>query len=189
MSPSPIALRRIAALIRAGGIGAYPTEGVYGLGCDPLNEWAISRVIALKGRADHKGLIVIAANAQQLAPFVIWPDGFTGSTGSTPITWVVQASEGLPPLLTGGRQTIAVRITQHPPVVALCQAAGMPLVSTSANRSGRPACRRDWQVRKQFQKDLDWILPARLGNQSGPSEIREAATGRILRPATSRGSA
>ena len=183
MTPSPIALRRISTLIQAGGIGAYPTEGVYGLGCDPLNERAIARVIALKGRADNKGLIVIAASQRQLDPLVHWPEGFTLETGPRPITWVVPVAEGLPPLLTGGRKTIAIRVTNHPPVIALCNAAGMPLVSTSANRSGRPACLRDWQIRKQFRHSVDWILPAKLGNQRGPSEIREAATGRVLRPA------
>lgn len=183
MTPSSVALRRIGALIQAGGIGAYPTEGVYGLGCDPLNEQAIARVIALKGRADNKGLIVIAASQRQLDPLVAWPEDFTLQADPRPVTWVVPAAEGLPPLLTGGRETIAVRVTNHPPVIALCNAAGMALVSTSANRSGRPACRYDWQIRKQFRHDVEWILPAKLGNQRGPSEIREAATGRVLRPA------
>lgn len=181
MSLSPIALRRITDLIQAGGIGAYPTEGVFGLGCDPLNFAAIARVIALKGRPEHKGMIVIAASWDQLDEFVDWPAGFRPTQTPQPITWVMPAASGLPSLLTGGRDTLAVRVTTHPPVVALCKAAGMPLVSTSANRSGRPACRTPYQVRKQFQRRVDWILPGRLGNQRGPSEIREAATGKVLR--------
>lgn len=181
MIPSPIALRRISQLIHAGGIGAYPTEGVFGLGCDPLNLAAIARVIALKGRAEQKGLIVIAASWDQLDEFVNWPNGFRPAPTTRPITWVMPAARGLPSLLTGGRDTLAVRVTTHPPVAALCKAAGMPLVSTSANRSGQPACRTPYQVRKQFQRRVDWILPARLGNQRGPSEIREAATGKVLR--------
>lgn len=181
MIPSPIALRRISELIRAGGIGAYPTEGVFGLGCDPRNHTAIARVIALKGRPDHKGLIVIAASWDQLDEFVSWPNGFRPEATAQPMTWVMPAANGLPALLTGGRQTLAVRVTSHPPVVALCKAAGMPLVSTSANYGGRPACRTAYQVRKQFQRGVDWILPGRLGNERGPSEIREAATGIVLR--------
>lgn len=185
-APSP-RLRRIRDLILTGGIGAYPTEGVHGLGCDPLNEGALRRLIALKGRGTEKGLIVIAADPAQLDGLVEWPADpraraeILGSWPG-PVTWVMPAAPTLPALLTGGRNTIAVRVTAHRPVIRLCEAAGMALVSTSANYSGRPACRRAWQVSRLFGQRLDWQLPGPLGGQRGPSEIREAGTGRILRP-------
>ena len=185
--PSP-RLRRIRDQILAGGLGAYPTEGVYGLGCDPLNEDALARLIALKGRGTEKGLIVIAAHPGQLEGLVEWPSDPAARSAILaswpgPVTWVMPAAPTLPALLTGGRDTIAVRVTAHRPVIELCTAAGMALVSTSANASGRPACRRPWQVQRHFGRRLDWQLPGPLGGQRGPSEIREAGTGRILRPA------
>lgn len=181
-------LRQIRDRVLAGGVGAYPTEGVWGLGCDPWNEDALARLIALKGRGSEKGLIVIAADPEQLEGLVEWPSSSKAcdeilATWPGPVTWVMPASPTLPPLLTGGRNTIAVRVTHHQPVIDLCQSVGLPLVSTSANRSGHPACRSGWRVKRVFGDRLDWFLPGPLGGQKGPSEIREAGSGRILRPA------
>ena len=180
------ARRRIRDSILTGGAGAYPTEGVWGLGCDPLDPVAIQRLIRLKGRGAGKGLIVIAADTAQLDGLVQWPTqpairDAMAATWPGPVTWVMQAADDLPGLLTGSRATIAVRVSRHPPVVDLCRSVSSALVSTSANHSGRPACRRPWQVKKIFGARLDWFLPGPLGGQPGPSEIREAATGRILR--------
>jgi L-threonylcarbamoyladenylate synthase len=182
-------LRRIRQAIIGGGVGAYPTEGVWGLGCDPLNQAALQQLITLKGRGSEKGLIVIAADRAQLDPLVDWPAdpaarAAIAASWPGPVTWIVRAAPGLPALLTGGRNTIAVRVTAHRPVIDLCQAAGSALVSTSANRSGQPAHTRIWQVRRSFAPALDWLLPGPLGGQRGPSEIREASTGRILRAAS-----
>ncbi|MEX0382662.1 Sua5/YciO/YrdC/YwlC family protein [Spiribacter sp. 1M153] len=184
-TPSP-ALRRVRDQIHSGGVGAYPTEGVWGLGCDPLDSDAIARLIRLKGRGADKGLIVIAAGIDQLEGLVQWPARESVreamlATWPGPVTWVMQAADGLPDLLTGRRPSIAVRVTRHPPVINLCRAAGSALVSTSANRSGRPACRRGWQVQRCFGRQLDWFVPGPLGAQRGPSEIRDADTGRVLR--------
>ena len=189
MRPANPALRRIRDSVLAGGVGAYPTEGVWGLGCDPFNTEAIQRLIRLKGRGAGKGLIVIAADTAQLDGLVQWPaqaairDTML-ATWPGPVTWVMRAADDLPAVLTGGRATIAVRVTRHPPVIDLCRRVGLALVSTSANRSGKPACRRPWQVRRVFGTRLDWFLPGPLGGQRGPSEIREAETGRILRAAS-----
>lgn len=188
MRASSPALRQIRESILAGGVGAYPTEGVWGLGCNPLDTAAIQRLIRLKGRGAGKGLIVIAADTTQLDGLVQWPrqaairDTMLASWPG-PVTWVMQAADDLPGLLTGGRSTLAVRVSRHPPVIELCRGVGSALVSTSANHSGKPACRRAWQVKKAFGNRLDWFLPGPLGGQRGPSEIRDAETGRILRAA------
>ena len=181
-------LRRVRDRIAAGGIGCYPTEGVYGLGCDPFNHAALARLIALKGRGSEKGLIVIAAGVDQLDGLVEWPTDPSArqaikASWPGPVTWVMKVGAAVPALLTGGRDTLAVRVTAHQPVIDLCRGVGMPLVSTSANLSGRPACRHDWQVARIFGRRLDWRWPGPLGGQRGPSEIREAGSGRVLRPA------
>jgi L-threonylcarbamoyladenylate synthase len=180
-----------AAAIRAGGIVAYPTEGVWGLGCDPANREAVERLIALKGRDVAKGLILIAAEETQLTP---WIKPFNPAlanrvrgTWPGPVTWVVPARADCPAWLTGGRPTIAVRITAHPPARALCVAAGTALVSTSANPSGEPPLSGPEALREAFGPDLAAILAGPLGGLRGPTEMRDLQTGRILRPEPARG--
>ncbi len=175
-----------AAAIRAGGIVAYPTEGVWGLGCDPANRKAVELLIALKGRDVGKGLILLAAEEDQLTP---WIEPFNPAmanrvrgTWPGPVTWIVPARSDCPAWLTGGRSTVAVRITAHPPARALCVAAGTALVSSSANPSGQAPLKGPEEVRKAFGSALDAILEGPLGGLQGPTEIRDLQTGRILRP-------
>jgi L-threonylcarbamoyladenylate synthase len=185
MSSAAWPLRRAVETVRAGGVIAYPTEAVYGLGCDPLEHGAVSRIFDLKRRDAAKGLILIAARVEQLLPFMAtlsdavmqklkasWPG---------PVTWVVPAAPALPFWLSGGRETLAVRVTAHPLASALCEACDMALVSTSANRSGQAPARSALQVRTQFGDGVDYILPGPVGALSKPTEIREALTGKILR--------
>jgi L-threonylcarbamoyladenylate synthase len=185
--PSRWHLSRAVRVIRAGGVLAYPTEAVYGLGCDPLDAGAVERILTLKGRSAAKGLILIASELDQLLPYLAaLPAGMLARMQADwpgPVTWVVPARPDAPFWLTGGRDTIAVRVTGHPGAAALCRAAGMPLVSTSANPSGAPPARKAWAVRHWFGDGVDFILPGPLGGRAGPSEIRDARSGRILRPA------
>jgi len=182
---SPWWLRETVRRIRSGGVVAYPTEAVYGLGCDPDNGRAVQRLLMLKRRPLHKGLILIAADFAQLCPYLgqlttgrldevlhTWPG---------PATWLVPAAPGTPDWLTGGRDSLAVRVTAHPPARALCLAWGSPLVSTSANPTGRPPARSALQVRRYFGTGLDAILTAPLGGQARPTPIRDARSGALLR--------
>lgn len=181
---SPFRLRRAARALRDGVVLAYPTEAVYGLGCDPLNPDAVHRLLALKGRARHKGVILIAASVAQLRPFVAELDEAQWRRVTAdwpgPVTWVLPAAPATPAWLTGGRDTIAVRVTAHPLAAALCRAAGMPLVSTSANVSGRPPARSSLQVRLRCP-GVDMILSGATGGLARPTEIRDLASGRQLR--------
>jgi len=174
-----------ARLIVKGGVVAYPTEAVYGIGCLPLARAALQRIIALKRRDARKGLIVVAADIEQLEPLAFLPAGETGrqmrALWPGPVTWVVPARPGLPPALTGGRPTIAVRVSAHPVVQALCRRCGSALVSTSANLSGHPPARTALAVRRALGGRVDLVLNAPLGDASRPTEIRDAMSGRILR--------
>jgi len=178
-------LRLAARTLRAGGLVAYPTEAVYGLGCDPFNERATLRLLAMKGRAMHKGLILIAASHDQLQP-LLQPQAESTlapvlASWPGPHTWILPASARVPVWLTGGSGGIAVRVTAHPLAARLCRAFGGPLVSTSANTSGRPPARTALQARRALGKRVDYFLPGATGGAARPSEIRDARDGRLLR--------
>jgi L-threonylcarbamoyladenylate synthase len=181
-----VAVARIARLVRAGGVIAYPTEGVFGIGCAADDAVAVARILALKGRGAGLGFIVIGATFEQvealLAPVSTRLRARLDATWPGPVTWVVPAHADTPAWLTGGRDTLAVRITAHPPARALCERAGVALVSTSANRHGRPPARTALAVRRIFGRSIDGLLPGACGTLAGPTEIRDLASGRVLRP-------
>lgn len=176
-------LRRAAQTIHNGGVVAYPTEGVFGLGCDPNQHEAVLRILTLKQRDVSAGLILIAADRDQLDGWINPTADEQSALSATNkfITWVVTADPRCPDWITGGRSTCAVRITQHPIAAALCREAGMPLVSTSANRHGHIAAVSTLAVRRTFAQSVDYILPGSTGAATGPSEIRIARTGAVLR--------
>ncbi|MDP2574968.1 L-threonylcarbamoyladenylate synthase [Vibrio penaeicida] len=170
-----------------GEVIAYPTEGVFGVGCDPDNADAIQKLLELKKRPVEKGLILIAANFEQLKPYIdesqltdearqavfdTWPG---------PVTWVMPAKPGLSNLLSGQFDSIAVRVTDHPLVQKLCESFGKPLTSTSANLTGEPPCMTFQEVHAQLGEYLVAILEGETGGRDKPSEIRDALTSTILR--------
>lgn len=182
--PSPIHLRCAVHALQAGEVIAYPTEAVWGLGCDPFNERAVRRVFDLKQRSEAKGLIIIAADIAQIEP---WLGALPAlrrravrATWPGPYTWIVPAPQA-PRWLRGEHATLAVRVSAHPGVQALCRAWGGPLVSTSANRSGHPPVSGPLALRGEFGEGLGYILPGQLGGDAKPSEIRDAVTGAVLR--------
>jgi len=179
-------VEQAAAVLRAGGIVAYPTEAVWGLGCDPRNERALERLLALKGRPADKGLILVAATFAQLRPFLqaLDPEREAAvlATWPGPVTWVWPAEPTVSPWLRGKHETLAVRVSDHPLVAALCEAFGGPVVSTSANRSGEPPARTREDVLASLGDALDFVLDGETGGRARPSEIRDARTGAILRP-------
>jgi len=178
-------LHSAARAIRAGGVIAYPTEAVFGLGCDPANGGAVARLLELKHRPPGKGLILIASEWSQLANWLqeispAWRERLDASWPG-PVTWLIPAADNCPYWLTGDHETLAVRITDHPLVRALCNRFGGAIVSTSANRSGRTPARSVLEVQLQFGQQLDYVLTGTLGGLSRPTQIRDLASGRIVR--------
>lgn len=175
-----------ARILAAGGVVAYPTEGVFGLGCDPQNAAAVLRILDIKDRPLEKGLILVAADRAQLRGYVC-PDSEMerriDPTWPGPVTWLLPAGPLAQPWLTGGSELLAVRVSAHPAAAALCLAFGAPVVSTSANLSGRPPARSPLAVRKALKnRQPDYLLPGRTGSRSGPTEIRDGRSGALLRP-------
>ncbi|MEO8445183.1 MAG: Sua5/YciO/YrdC/YwlC family protein [Gammaproteobacteria bacterium] len=182
----PPRLRYAAAVLHAGGLVAYPAEGVYGLGCCPDQEATVRRLLALKQRPVTAGLILIAASLEQLAGWIAPgpAEARRLATGQqSPVTWLVTAGPLTPDWITGGRPTVAVRVTRHPVAAGLCRASGMPLVSTSANRHGKPPARSALAVHAHLGGSLDLVVGGSIGALAGPTEIRRADTGQVVRAA------
>lgn len=170
-------------LLQHGGIIAYPTEAVYGLGCDPFNRQSVEEIQTLKGRDAEKGFILLIADWPQLFPLInpiteeqlarvrqTWP-GF--------VTWVFPKAPTLPEWITGGRDSIAIRMSTHP--IARALSTFQPILSTSANLSGEaPACSEE-ALLKQFPTGIDALISGQLGRMSKPSPIYAIQDGRQLR--------
>ncbi|MDD2055789.1 L-threonylcarbamoyladenylate synthase [Pseudomonas putida] len=178
-------VQQAAREVRAGAVIAYPTEAVWGLGCDPWNEEAVDRLLAIKSRSVDKGLILIADNIRQFDfLFEDFPQDWLDRMASTwpgPNTWLVPHRELLPQWITGVHDTVALRVSNHPQVRELCALVG-PLISTSANPQGRPAARTRLRVEQYFRGQLDLVLGGSLGGRRNPSVIRDLISGEVVRP-------
>jgi len=175
---------RAANCLLSGGIIAYPTEGVFGLGCLPNDIIAVLRLLQLKKRDAAKGLILIAANAEHLDGWVSLDDGRSIPTPDPmhPVTWIVAPGPKVHPLVRGTNLGVAIRITTHPVAAAICDAVKSPIVSTSANLSGKPTARNRFVLRRQFAQRVNYVVPGDCGPVSGASEIRDLSSGKVLRP-------
>lgn len=178
-------IRHAARILHAGGVIAYPTEGVFGLGCLPENYEAVSDILGIKARAQSMGLILIISDPEQIAAWIDLP--LTGldlsSASDNPVTWIIPASDEVPVWICGDHDSIAVRLTTHPIAHALCEEADSAIVSTSANTTGHAPARNSLMLRRQFRTLVDYIVPGECGPATGPSEIRDYLSGEIVRPA------
>jgi L-threonylcarbamoyladenylate synthase len=184
-TPSRLHLDLACHALAAGGVIAYPTEAVWGLGCEPLNLHACKRVLALKRRPRAKGFILIASEFAQAEPFLasVSPAKLAPvlKTWPGPVTWLLPAASWVPAHLTGGRGALAIRVTAHPLARALCERYGGPVVSTSANVSGHAPARTALQVQRQFGVRVDYVLAGAVGGLDRPTPIRDLASGRTVR--------
>lgn len=176
-----------AALLHRGGVIAYPTEAVWGLGCDPFDEAAVMRLLAIKQRPVDKGVILIAGAPQQLDGLLDW-DALTGAQRDAvlaswpgPNTWIVPTTPRVPRWITGTHDGVAVRVSAHPDVVALCAAFGGPLVSTSANLAGEPPAFTRDALDPRVLAEVDGIGTGETGGLASPTAIRDARSGAQIR--------
>ncbi len=167
------------------GVIAYPTEAVYGFGCSPESEIGLSRILSIKQRDWRKGMILVASHIDQVIPYISaagldFVDCLL-ETRDYPVTWLLPVEPQVSPLLRGTHPKIAIRISSHPTVKALCETANSAIVSTSANRAGQPPLVSAHQVRCQFQDDLDQVVAGNVGGFSKPSAIIDAETQTMIR--------
>ena len=184
---TPLRIDAAAAALARGAVLAYPTESVWGLGCDPRDEAAILRLLAAKRRDPAQGVILIAATVAQLDGWVDWfvlPTERVAAVKASwpgPNTWLMPCPPDVPRWLRGSHETLAVRVTAHPVAAALCDAFGGAIVSTSANRSGAPAPQTRSALDAALLADIDGTTEGETGGAASPSTIRNALTGDILR--------
>jgi L-threonylcarbamoyladenylate synthase len=150
------------AILKKGGIVAFPTDTVYGLGADPLNEKAVDKIYKVKKRPHNVALPLLLAEKAELSkvatslPDIVWQ--LTEHFWPGGLTLVLKKSPWVPDTVTGGSDTVAVRIPDHLVPIALIRRLGVPLVGTSANLSGRPSPVTAEEVRQQLRNEVDLII-------------------------------
>ncbi len=172
--------------VAAGGVIAYPTEAVWGLGCDPFSEAAVSKLLQIKNRPVEKGLILVAASLDQLPALA---SSLTATQRRTleetwpgPVTWLIPDPEGsIPNWIKGEHESVAVRVSAHPLVRELCNRHGGALVSTSANDAGEPEIRSQSRLTEEFGGRIDAVIAGELGDSTETSQIRDLISGNRLR--------
>ena len=177
-------INRAADVLLGGGVIAYPTEGVFGLGCMPDDLSALARLLEIKQRDPAKGLILIAAKIDQLKDWVVDEDlgRLPKPNPGQPTTWIARPGPNVGVLLRGDHAGIAVRLTTNPVAAAICNQLGSPITSTSANLAGAPIVRNHNALIKSFGALVDYVVPGDCGPADGPSEIRRLDDGSLLRP-------
>lgn len=186
MYVSPVHLGLAARAIDNGGVIAYPTEAVWGLGCDPWNDQAVLKVLTMKQRPWQKGLILVASEIMQVAPLL---DHLTKTQLSKlemswpgPVTWVLPDPDGwVPEWSRGEHASVAIRVSNHPVIKQLCTRIGRPIISTSANLAGREPARTKQQLDARLYPYLDYVMPGETLGLSQPSVIRDVLTDQVYR--------
>lgn len=178
-------LKQAIDTLRAGGVIAYPTEYCFGLGCDPLNQSAVRKLLDIKQRNVEQGVILIAANHQQVSEFTEF-DGLQNKAqilDSWPgaVTWLLPTKDNVPDFITGKHSTLAMRVPDHQFCRDLCAGFGSPIVSTSANRHGQAAILQAAAIEAEFGAELDFIVPLQVGGAKSASSIFDAVTGAKIR--------
>lgn len=182
-----IAATDVAKLLAEGGVIAYPTEAVFGLGCDPDNLTAVQRILDIKQRPWQKGLIMVADSFDQLRPYLDLTDISDAQIAHAheywpgPFTFIFPANASLSTLVRGQFDTVAVRVSAHPIVKALCQTLAKPLISTSANPAGEEPALDGATIERMFADKIDALVAGQLGEQGQPSTIIDIRTGKVLR--------
>tara|TARA_R110002110_G_scaffold65206_5_gene180088 strand:+ start:33441 stop:34064 length:624 start_codon:yes stop_codon:yes gene_type:complete len=173
--------------IRHGRVIVYPTESVYGFGCDPLQPEAIQKIVTLKQREPRKGFILIVSNFSQLEPYIDWEKvprekwQTVEASWPGPVTWVLPAQSHINRLLLGPERTIAIRMSAHPVAQSLCEHMKGAIVSTSANFSAQAPLMQSIDILTHFSSDIAGVVAGDLGGDDKPSWVIDFASYKVLR--------
>lgn len=182
-----LSLEQAAAALARGGVVVYPTEAVWGIGCNPFDRTAVLRLLAIKRRPVDKGVIVLAASIGQLDGLIDW-DALPRERAEAvraswpgPATWAMPATATVPAWIRGDHASVALRVSAHAQARALCEAFGGPIVSTSANLAGQPPAFGRDQLDRALLALADGVCAGETGGLAAPTPIRVALTGEVLR--------
>ena len=180
---SDFSIRHAASIIRRGGVIAYPTDTIYGLGCDPYDPYAVEQINTIKKRSSEKSYILLAAHIDQIRPLVQLSkeQEKTITQNTQPTSWIINASNNAPRWLIDKHHTLTIRISDHPDIKNLCNTLGHAIVSTSANPSGKPPARNTLDLHKYFHRSVDKILIADQKQTSKASKIIRLCDNQIIR--------
>ena len=177
-------MRSLKSVFSNDEVFAHPTEGVWGLGCNPFSSKAVENLFELKKRPKNKAVIVLAGNKNHLQPFI---ENLTQSEKTDlyekwpgPHTWLIPALDSIPKWLKGDTGMVALRLSSHPDVINITNELNSPICSTSANLSGKETARNKAEIRKIFGPDL-YIADGELGKLNKPSSVQELITGKWIR--------
>ena len=177
-------LKKIHKILVAGGVIAYPTESVFGLGCDPSNEQAITKILEIKKRTLAMGFVLLTPNIEIVSGWVNINNKqlkIFSSPSPKPTTYIVPASNSAPKWLTV-KNTLAIRLSSDPFIKNICGLLGFPIVSTSANLHGEQPCRSADEVQEIMGSQLDYIVFKKTGPFNNPSTIVDLSSGKTIRP-------
>ncbi|MCW8934970.1 MAG: L-threonylcarbamoyladenylate synthase [Gammaproteobacteria bacterium] len=176
-------IEQAAKIIKDGGVISYPTESVFGLGCDPLNESAVKRILHLKNRAVDKGLIIVAGDLKQLAPYIdiSAKEEQKILSEKSVTTWLVNKSAFTPNWVSGKHNKVAIRVSRHPLIIQLCQTINQPLISTSANPSGLSPATTNQQSKHYFSNNVDLYIDYQNKGSGQPTQIKDITTDTVIR--------
>ncbi len=173
--------RDASSILKSGGTAIYPTEGIYGLGCDPFNSKSVEDIFKAKGRSDNKSFIILGSDIKYFKNIIdntFFLDESLRSDDFT--TWVIPCNKNCPPWLKRD-DTVAIRLTEHETVMLLCNYMNAPIISTSANLSNSRYDDDLKNIEKIFDKKIDCIVKGDLGNKKKPSTIKNIITKEVLR--------
>ncbi len=180
---SDFSIRHAAHVIRSGGIIAYPTDTIYGLGCDPYDAAAVDELNKLKQRPLNKQFILLAGDIEQINPLVLLNEEqqtrIIQTTEST--SWIIDASPQAPAWLTDKQNTLTIRISKSAFIKKLCTKLGHAIISTSANPSGKKPASNSLELHRYFHNSVHKILAHQQKLNAQPSKIIRLCDNHIIR--------
>ena len=180
---SDFSIRHAAHVIRHGGIIAYPTDTIYGLGCDPFNADAVERINVIKQRPANKQFILLAGQIEQVRSLIVLDKNQESliTQSSEPTSWIVKASQHAPRWLIDKNDMLTFRISKHNDVQKLCGALGHAVISTSANISGKAPAKNALELHRYFHTTVDKILASNQKLTGKPSKIIRLCDNHVIR--------
>ena len=170
--------------LKSGEVIGYPTEAVYGIGCDPWNQSSVEKIAKIKGRERRQTFLMVASSIDQLTDLIdisrLSPQVTSSWPGHT--TWLIKAKDNVPYWLQDEQTNkVGIRISNHPLVRELCNEFGKPIISTSANISGKEEIKNQQEFMRTFSSDINYLVDGDLGDYDKASMIIDMETNKKIR--------